>query len=106
MSSPLQTVKSVHGDKAQLVEKLLPLMDRLPEETEDAFKERVQRISNAKLLRLWTRFEAVKRDFGTREALVDKIVELEKADGDRRRKLLDLPTGRLLDLHGSLARRA
>ncbi len=109
MSTPLQTVKSVHGDKAALVDKLLPLADRHSDETEAEFKERLLRISNQKLLRMLDRVEDVKARFGSREALVDKIVAFEtagKGDADRRQKLLTLSIGRLVDLHDVLAKRA
>lgn len=106
MATPLQTVKSEHGTKAALVEKLLPLLDREADETEAEFKERLLLVSNAKLLRLWSRVEAVKADFGSREALADKVVALAGGDADFRTKIHGLSTGRLLDMHGALARKA
>ena len=106
MATPLQTVKSLHGSKDDLVNKLLPLLDRSADETEAEFKERLSLVSNAKLLRLWSRVEAVKNGFGSREALADKIVELAGGDADYRSKVIGLTTGRLLDMHGAMSRKA
>lgn len=104
MATPNQAVKAQHGSKADLVTKLVPLLDRGPDESEAEFKDRLSRVSNKKLLRLMQRSEALKA-FGSRETLVDKIVELRKGDADLRRKMLGLTTGRLLSLHTSLARK-
>jgi len=100
MASPLQTVKSQYGNKAALVDKLLPLLDRASEESEVQFKDRLSRVSNAKLLRLLARVDTVKSKFGSREALVDKIVTTEtggRVDADLRNSLLTQSTGRLID---------
>lgn len=106
MSSPLHTVKSEFGSKDALVDKLMPLLDRLPDESEEEFKDRLMRVSNRKLLRLWAREQDLRARFGSREALVDKIVELKGADAEVRRKLLEQGTGRLLSMHWGLARSA
>ncbi len=106
MPSPLHTVKEQFGSKAALVDKLAPLLDRGPEESESEFKDRLLRVSNKKLMRLWDREQRLRADHGSREALVDKVVELrvQRADPDLRKKLLAFSTGRLLDLHKSLSR--
>ncbi len=104
MATPLQTVKSKFESKDALVTKLLPLLDRKAEETEAQFKERLMRVSNKKLLTLMKREETLKAQFGSREALADKIVELKvgKADANLRAKILGYSTGRLLEMHAGL----
>lgn len=103
MANPLQNVKDQFGGKEELVEKLAPLLDRGPDESEADFKDRLSRVSNKKLLRLLGREELLRDRFGSREALVDDIVASRtdgKGDADLRRKLLGLSTGRLLALRG------
>ena len=100
MSTPLHTVKSDFGSKEALVEKLLPLLDRNAGEGDSEFRERLLRVSNGKLLRLWSREQDLKARFGGREALIDKLVEsrLGRTDADYRQKLAGLSTGRLLSM--------
>ncbi len=110
MATPNQTVKSEFGSKEALVDKLVPLLDRKADESDAAFRERLLHVSNAKLLRLWQREQSLRSKHGSRESLVDKIVELraggQKADADYRKKILGLSTGRLLSLHDGFARGA
>lgn len=109
MATPLQQVKAEFGSKEALVDKLLPMLDKGADEDSAEFKARLIRVSNAKLLRLWNREQTLRDGFGSREALVDKIVELAssgKPDADYRRKLLTLSTGRLLSVHSGLAKAA
>jgi hypothetical protein len=106
MAAPLHTVKTQFGSKEALVDKLVPLLDKQAEETEADFKDRLMRVSNRKLLRLLARETDLRERFGSRETLVDKIVEIKKGDAEYRRKLLGLSTGRLISLHRGLARRA
>lgn len=106
MSSPLHTVKKDFGSKDALVDKLVPLLDRDADESEEEFKDRLMRVSNRKLLRLWAREQDVRGRFGSREALVDKIVEMTGGNADNRRKLLDQGTGQLLSRHWGLTRAA
>ena len=109
MASPLHTVKSEFGSKESLVGKLMPLLDRLPEESEDEFKDRLLHVSNRKLLRLWSREQTLRAGAGSREALVDAIVAKRtegRGDADLRRKLLGLSIGRLLDMQRSLERQS
>lgn len=109
MSTPNQTVKSEFGTKETLVDKLVPLLDRGAEESEADFRERLLHVSNAKLLRLWEREQDLRKSFGSREGLVDAIVQLraagQKPDADYRRRILTFTTGRLLSMHAGLARR-
>ncbi len=108
MATPLHTVKTEFGSKEALVGKLMPLLDRQPEEDEAEFKDRLLRVSNRKLLSLWKRAQQLRADHGSRETLVDTVVSLRtngRGDADLRRKLLGASTGRLLDQHRTLARK-
>jgi hypothetical protein len=107
-NGPLARVKEQFGDKAKLVESLEKLT------TEDLWVSRVNQnkglahVSNAKLLRLHAVFTEVKEKFGTREKLIDAILELEKRSKDvgLRQKLSAWPVPRLFDAYRSAARRA
>jgi hypothetical protein len=106
--TPLSQVKERFGSKPKLVEALQQLtteqlwIDRLGE------AKGLQRVSNAKLLALYDLLTDVKERFGSREKLVDTILELEKrgADDGLRSRLRRYPVARLLDLHRAAARRA
>mgnify|MGYP002885656855 CR=1 FL=1 len=100
MSTPLHTVKNDFGSKEALVEKLVPLLDRQENENDGEFKERLLRVSNRKLLRLWEREQLLREKYTNKEALVDQIVadKLGRADADLKSTLSALSTGRLLSL--------
>jgi hypothetical protein len=106
-STPLATVKEKFGEKAKLVEALEKLTG------EDLWVSRTNKdkglahVSNAKLLRLHATFTTVKEKFGTREKLIDAILELEKRSKDAglRQKLLAWPVPRLFDAYKSSAKR-
>ena len=100
MSTPLHTAKNDFGSKEALVEKLVPLLDRQDSESDGEFKERLMRVSNRKLLRLWEREQNLRENFTNREQLVDEIVQakLGRSDTELRNSLLGLSTGRLLSL--------
>lgn len=110
MSTPLHTVKDKFGSKEALVDKLLPLLDRGEDESDEEFKERLLRVSNRKLLRLLDRVDTVRERFGSRDKLVDSIIDLKGAKGqgadDQRRVLGGQGTGRLLSTHWGLSRAA
>lgn len=106
MSSPLHTVKKDFGSKDALVDKLMPLLDRNADESDEDFKDRLLRVSNRKLLRLWAREQDLRSRFGSREALVDQIVALGGGDAARRPKLLAKGTGQLLSIHWGQTRAA
>lgn len=103
MATPLQTVKSRFGSKEALVDVLLPLVERRPDESEAELRERLVRVSNKKLLRLLERGETLKARFGSREALIEQVVQQRagRADADLAKKLGGQTTGRLLSLHKS-----
>jgi hypothetical protein len=64
-------------------------------------------VSNAKLLRLHATFTVVKEKFGTREKLIDAILDLEKRSKDAglRQRLSAWPVPRLFDTYKSAAKR-
>jgi len=106
--SPSATVKEQFGDKAKLVAALGPFTN------DDLWVKRVnekkglERVSNAKLLKLFNVLSAVKDKFGTRFKLVDAICEVEKRAKDEgyKKRLLAYPVPRLYDLYTSASRRA
>jgi hypothetical protein len=107
-NEPLARVKEQFGDKAKLVASLEKLT------TEDLWVSRtnkdkgLEHVSNAKLLRLHAVFSEVKEKFGTRDKLIDAILELEKRTKDAgwRQKLASWPVPRLFDAYKSAAKRA
>jgi hypothetical protein len=107
-NDPLARVKEQFGDKAKLVASLEKLT------TEDLWVSRtnkdkgLEHVSNAKLLRLHAVFSEVKEKFGTRQKLIDAILELEKRTKDSgwRERLASWPVPRLYDAYRSAAKRA
>jgi len=105
--TPLQTVKEKFGSKAQLVEALAKFTN------EDLWVNRLNvdkgldRVSNAKLLRLFDTFSAVKEQFGNRFKLIDAVLEAENRvkDTGLRERLERYPVPRLYDLYQSVTRR-
>jgi hypothetical protein len=105
--TPLAVMKEKFGDKAKLVEAVEKLTG------EDLWVARTNKskglahVSNAKLLRLHGIFTEVKGKFGTREKLIDAILELEKRtkDAGYRARLLEWPVPRLYDTYKSTAKR-
>ena len=105
MATPLHTVKNEFGSKEALVDALMPQLDRGADESEQDFKERLMRVSNRKLLTLHKREQALRSDFGSREKLVDQIIELRSdVDAGLRDRLLSQSTGRLMSLHAGLSK--
>ncbi|MGD0530002.1 MAG: hypothetical protein ABSE49_33010 [Polyangiaceae bacterium] len=106
--TPLALLKEKFGDKAKLVEAVEKLTG------EDLWVARTNKdkglahVSNAKLLRLHGIFTEVKGKFGTREKLIDAILELEKRvkDAGYRQRLLEWPVPRLYDWYTSTSKRA
>jgi hypothetical protein len=106
--TPLSAAKERFTSKEKLVEAVQKLA------TDDLWLDRVNgakglaRVSNAKLLRLHDILTSVKKDFGTRGKLIDAILTLEKRSKDAgyKTRLEAYPLPRLVDLHGSVARRA
>jgi hypothetical protein len=104
---PMQRVKDAFGDK----EKLVAALEKL---TSDGLwiarineNKGLAHVSNAKLLRLHATFTAVKEKFGSREKLIDALLELQKRAKDTglRQKLSAWPVPRLYDAYRSAAKR-
>jgi hypothetical protein len=106
-NTPLAIVKEKFGDK----EKLVASLEKLT--SDDLWVARTNKdkglahVSNAKLLRLHALFTEVKEKFGTREKLIDAILELEKRtkDAGLRQQLSAWPVPRLYDTYKSIAKR-
>ncbi|HEY4014701.1 MAG TPA: hypothetical protein VGM06_15265 [Polyangiaceae bacterium] len=105
--SPLAIVKETFGDKAKLVEAVEKFTgDELWVARTNKDKG-LAHVSNAKLLRLHATFTTVKEKFGTREKLIDAILELQKRskDAGMRQRLSAWPVPRLFDVYKSTAKR-
>lgn len=105
--TPLSVVKDKFGDKAKLVEALEKLTGDALWVSRTNKDKGLAHVSNAKLLRLHATFTQVKEKFGTREKLIDAILELEKRtkDAEYKTKLTGWPVPRLFDAYRSLAKR-
>jgi hypothetical protein len=105
--TPLQIVKERFGEKAKLIEALGQFT------SEDLWVNRLnaekglEHVSNAKLIRLFDTFSAVKEKFGNRGKLIDSILEIEKRTKDTgyRGRLDRYPVPRLYDMYRSASRR-
>ena len=106
-TTPLAIVKEKFGEKAKLVEALEKLTGEALWVSRTNKDKGLAHVSNAKLLRLHATFTTVKEKFGTREKLIDAILELEKRGKDTglRQKLLQWPVPRLYDAYKSAAKR-
>jgi hypothetical protein len=106
--SPVATVKDKFGDKAKLAAAVAAFAksDLWVERTNK--NKGLERVSNAKLLRLHATLSDVKERFGTRAKLIDAICELEKRSKDAgyKKRLEAHPVPRLYDAWRSAARRA
>jgi hypothetical protein len=105
--APHAAVKEKFGDKAKLVTALEKLTgDELWVSRTNKGKG-LAHVSNSKLLRLHATFTEVKAKFGTREKLVEAILELEDHSKDTglRQKLSAWPVPRLFDAYKSAAKR-
>jgi hypothetical protein len=106
--NPLALVKEQFGDKAKLVAAVEKFTG------DDLWVARTNKdkglahVSNAKLLRLHATFTEVKAKFGTREKLIDAILEQQKRtkDAGMRQRLMAWPVPRLYDTYKSAAKRA
>jgi hypothetical protein len=105
--SPLALVKETFGDKAKLVEAVEKLTGADLWVTRTNKDKGLARVSNAKLLRLHATFAHVKEKFGTREKLIDAILDLLKRSKDTglRQRLSGYPVPRLYDEYESTAKR-
>ena len=105
--TPLSLVKDKFGDKTKLVEALEKLTGEALWVSRTNKDKGLAHVSNAKLLRLHATFTHVKEKFGTREKLIEAILELEKRAKDEGYKthLSAFPVPRLWDLYKSTAKR-
>ncbi len=107
-NTPLGAVKEKFGDKAKLVAAIEKLTgDALWLNRTNAGKG-LAHVSNAKLLKLHATFTEVKTKFGTRDKLIDAILELDKRSKDAglRQKISAWPVPRLYDAYKSKAKKA
>jgi hypothetical protein len=105
--TPLAVMKETFGDKAKLVEALEKLTGDELWVARTNKNKGLAHVSNAKLLRLHATFTEVKGKFGTRDKLIDAILELEKRtkDAGYRQRLVAWPVPRLYDVYKSTAKR-
>ncbi len=112
MPSPLSIVKERFESKAKLIEAVEKLMtdelwmDRLSSDRGGA--KGLKQVSNQKLIRLHDTFTEVKEKFGTREKLIDAVLEAENRSKDEgyKQRLLKHPVPRLYDQYKSATKRA
>lgn len=110
--APLAIVKEKFGDKDKLVEAVKAFMTDdlwLKRTAQDRGKDRgIEYVSNAKLLRLHATFTEVKEKFGTRDKLIDAILDVQKRakDAGYRKRLEAYPVPRLYDVYRSVKRAA
>jgi len=107
-NNPLAVVKEKFGDKQKLVEALEKLTGEALWVSRTNASKGLAHVSNAKLLKLHATFTEVKDKFGTRDKLIDAILELEKRTKDvgRRQHLTAWPVPRLYDTYRSLHKRS
>jgi hypothetical protein len=105
--TPLLIVKEKFGEKAKLVEALEKLTGEALWVSRTNESKGLAHVSNAKLLRLHATFTEVKEKFGTREKLIDAILEVEKRTKDAgfRQRMAEWPVPRLYDAYKSAAKR-
>jgi hypothetical protein len=107
-TSPFQQVTAQFGDKAKLVSAVQSLatdalwLDRVNQE------KGLAKVSNTKLLRLHASLSRAKEQFGSRDGLVNAVLNLGKRakDDGYKARLATYPVPRLLDLHDSLNKKA
>lgn len=110
--NPLTTVRDRFETKEALVDELIGtgLLRRVEDESDAELKSRLLKSPNTKLLRLHGQTGEVSSRFGDRAGLLDALCKLKfqgrKVEDAWREKASGWSNGRLLDLHGSLAKKA
>jgi len=107
VKAPHAAVKDKFGDKAKLVAAIEKLTG------EDLWVSRTNKdkglahVSNSKLLRLYATFTEVKAKFGTRDKLIESLLQLDNRTKDTglRQKLSAWPVPRLFDAYKATAKR-
>jgi hypothetical protein len=105
--APHAAVKETFGDKAKLVAALEKLTGADLWVSRTNKEKGLAHVSNSKLLRLHATFTEVKEKFGTREKLIDAILQLESRGKDTglRQKLSTWPVPRLFDAYKAATKR-
>jgi len=108
LKTPLSLMKDKFGEKAKLVEALEKLTGDELWVSRTNKNKGLAHVSNAKLLRLHATFTEVKQKFGTRDKLVDALLDAEKRPKDAgfRERVSEWPVPRLFDAYKSAARRS
>lgn len=110
--APLSEVRERFESKEALVDAILAsgMLAEADEAGQDELKSRLLKVPSSKLLRLQGQVAAVRDRFGGRDALIDALCGLKfagrKVEDGWRAKAAGWSSGKLLDLHTSLARRA
>lgn len=104
---PRARVAETHGSKAALAKAIAPLLARTDEDA-GALETRLQKASNAQLLRLQRATQTLKAKYGNREKLIAAIGEAQRKakDKDYLAKLDTYSLPQLLDLAASASARA
>jgi len=104
---PAGRVAQAHGGKEALAKALAPILAREDEDS-DVIATRLKTASNSQLLRLKRVADAVKQKWGSREALITALGNVEKKskDKDYLTKLSTFSLPKLFDLATSAERRA
>jgi hypothetical protein len=104
---PKARVAEAHGSKAALAKAIAPLLARTDEDT-GALETRLNKASNAQLLRLQRATQTLKDKFGNREKLIAAIGEAKRKakDKDYLAKLETYSLPHLLELAASAPARA
>ena len=99
-TSPLERVRGEFGSKDALAEKVLDVLELGEEEERETLSARVHGMSNKKLLRLWDAHQQLNERFGSKDALVERLVKARYPNGnsDYQTKLGSYTAPRLLDL--------
>jgi hypothetical protein len=102
----MDQVKARWGTKAAAVDAIVGLIG----DPDGRTKARLRQSRNEQLLKLWDAGQALKKDFGSREALLSAILKFKFPKGDPdetyKAKLEGYGVRRLLDMHGQLQRKA
>lgn len=102
--SPMQIVKRDFGSKKDLAAKVINVVEKRYEESDEEFKARIETLSNTKLLKLYRVGQEVAEKFETKENLAKEVYkkirgEEQKVDQDYLNKLNTFSMAKLLDMH-------
>ena len=104
--SPLEQVKARWGSKEAAVDAVLGVIG----DPDGRTKARLRQARNEQLLKLWEAGQAVQKQFGSREALIDAIMKLKfprgGVDDTYRQRVAGYGVRRLLETHKQLQQKA